>query len=287
MNSNWPSSTKQTDCGGDNGGSGGCDLKEFDDLSCTVVGNAAQAEYMKKYQPKLTERRARFETARTQYQQMRTTVAPTIKAIADIVGDPDKSLCQVPSDERDCLREAWYVVKAKLEDCGTSGGCCVPEPDTAFSSSLDETPTVPEVQAAIAAFDAQVTRVEKCFDTLISEPANLKKRVDELDSFVKAAQKNTDHAQAYAQMLWAKYRLDTIYWGFENSAAFEDCLCTALNASLAGRQALAALTGLAAELACQEEGKNERCTSLRAHVVDEIMSICRRRQPQTSTASAG
>jgi hypothetical protein len=284
----WPSDTKQTPTQGNDcdGGTenGDCDLAAYDDLSCTVDGISAEAEYLKKYKDKIIERRSKFDTTRTTYQQMLATVEPSITALRKFLADPDAALCQVDADDRRCLKDAWESVKQELEACGSDeGGCCVSAADRTFDARLDDTPTVPEIQALIARYEDQVGRVEACFDRLATEPAELKKRVDALEALVKQIKENKDLRQAYAQMLWAGYGLTTVYGGFANAASFENCLCIALNASLEGRRKLAWLSGQLAVLTCKAKARTTRCTWLRAHVVEEIVNRCRQKHTSAAT----
>ena len=150
------------------------------------------------------------------------------------------------------------------------------EEDATFEFELGENPTVAEIQALIVRFDAQVTRVEACFDKLFGEPAALKARVDKLVALMKQIKDDKDLRHGYALMLWGKDQLDAVYGGFANASAFEECLCTALNASLEGRRTLAHLANLQAVSSCKDLASTKRCTWLREHVVEEIVNRCQR-----------
>jgi hypothetical protein len=287
----WPSDTKQYQqqqqggpCGdGDGGGGGSCDLGAYDGLSCEVDGVAAEAEYLKKYKDKILARRTQFDTARSDYQKMLTAVKDQLTELKAFFADPDNLFCQVDAADRKCLRDAWATVRKELEACGGStGGCCVSEEDAKFEFELGENPTVAEIQALIVRFDAQVTRVEACFDTLIGEPGALRARVDKLLALMKQIKDDKDLRHGFALMLWGQDQLVVVHGGFAGASTFEECLCTALNASLDGRRTLAHLANLQAVSSCKDAARTKRCTWLREQVVDEIVNRCQRAAAATA-----
>lgn len=259
----------------------GCDLTGIDNLGCKVAGVAAEADYLKGHQAKLAERRTQFDTARTAYQKAFTDVTAQRTTIQEKLAKLKEQLCQVCAEDRTCLDEAWASVKAELEKCGTSGGCCVAEADRTIDSKVEggDTPAPEAVRAVITRLEAQAERVERCFSTLFAEPGELTKRATALATAVGKIQPNTDPVQAYAETLWAEHQLSTLDGGFATPAAFEDCLCIALKVSLELRQTLARLTGLAAERTCQHDKERTRCDWLLANVISEIIARCRRQRP--------
>jgi hypothetical protein len=261
-----------------------CDLTDFDSMNCQVEGIAAEAEYMKKYQEDLKRRRTQFDTVRTAYDAARNAVAEDLALITEQLKKlRDQLECQLDEKKRTCLTDAWREVAGQLEKCGGEQGCCVTEEQCNFEWQFVKKPTAPEVRALIEDFERRVTAAEKCFDDVLAkEPDELKKRVTALKEFVAAIAtaaadtKTTDYSRAFAELLWAEHRRRRIWLGFDNPNDFADCLCLALNCSLKGRRALAKLYGELKKLDCEDEKQKDRCTWLKANVVEEILAACRR-----------
>jgi hypothetical protein len=278
-----------------------CDLSDFDDVGCEVEGIAAEADYMKQHQDKLKQRRAQFDTARSAYDKSRGDVATDLWQIDEHLKRLREQLtCQLQKEQIQCLTDAWGKVAEQLYTCGAAQGCCVTEEQCRFEWSFDENPTAGAIGGLLEDFRRRVEAAETCFDTvLVKEPANLKIRVAELKTFAggiggsaatgTAASGATpsptspDYMRAFAQLLWAEYRRENIWLGFETAEEYTDCLCRALTCSLKGRQALARLTSMLAIIDCQAKRLSERCTWLRGNVVEQILADCRRMAPTSTT----
>lgn len=264
-----------------------CDVTGFDDLQCDGEGVTAEAEYLGEHREQLTERRSQFDGARTNYEAARNAAAEHLTWIdRQLARIRDQIECQLSEERRGCLDEAWEHVRRDLESesCGGDTACCAPE-NCDFELDLDEDATSADIQALIDRFDKLVEKAESCFDALIGEPEALADRITTLRDYVEqlaTAVCDTDapdFEHAYAKLLWAEYRRNTIWLRFDAADDYVDCLCRALNCSLKGRRALAKLAGMLATIECREQREHERCNWLREHVVEEVLAKCRRLRP--------
>jgi hypothetical protein len=271
-----------------------CDLGGFDSVNCEVKGIAAEAAYMQTYQDKLKGRRAQFDTTRPAYDTARGGAAADLQQITQQLKRlRDQLECQLGEEQRKCLTDAWHQVRQQLEDCGFEQGCCVTDEHCTFEWTLPDDAKAPAIRALIEDFERRVGAAEACFDNvLVKEPDELTKRVADLKAYVTgivtavADPKTTDYANAFAQLLWAEYRREKIWLGFDTANEYIDCLCLTLNCSLRGRRALAKLTGILAVLDCKDQSTTDRCSTLRNNVVAEILAACRRIcPPQQSTGT--
>lgn len=261
-----------------------CDLSGVDDLACESKGVADRAKYIADHDAALKDRRAKYDTTRAAYQTARATVAADVTGIRkDLHQIREQLRCQLDRETLECLDEAWIEVSERLERCGEPRtGCCVDECDFDDECEGHEDDDIHELTARIARIDRRVTAAEDCFDALAGEPAALTKRVADLRAAVNALlteisdPKTVDPKHAYATLRWLWHRYDDIWWGFPRVRDFQDCLCQALTCSVTGRRVLGILVGRLGVLECRKDAEDQRCETLRTHVVEEVLEACAR-----------
>ncbi|MQY12610.1 hypothetical protein SRB5_27460 [Streptomyces sp. RB5] len=262
-----------------------CDLSGVDDLACESRGVADRAKYIADHEAALKERRATYDTTRTAYTTARAAAAADVAAIRkDLHRIREQLHCQLDQDTTECLDEAWDEIRERLGHCGVPhAGCCVEDCDFDEECAGHEDDTIDELTARITRIDGRVTAAEACFDALTGEPAALTARVAGLRTAVDALlteisdPKTVDPKHAYATLRWLWSRYDGIWWGFPRVRDFQDCLCRALTCSVTGRRLLGVLTGRLGVLKCRKEAADQRCETLRTHVVDEVLAAYARR----------
>jgi predicted nucleic acid-binding Zn-ribbon protein len=279
MASTYPSS-REHDHDHDGGHSKGCpecDLGALDDLKCEAEGIKAQAEYTAAKQADLDKRRTQFDGARKAYSDARADVRDDIKEIRDqLTRLLDQLRCQLPEHVIDCLDRAWREVRERLEKCGMPTGCCIDD-ECEFDTDYKDVAT-DDLQKRKADYERRVKAAEDCFDALIKEPEELKKRVADLKAALEALAKDmadpkSDPKQSYARALWYWRRLEDIWLGFEHANEYHDCLCQALMCSVKGHKAIAVLVGQIAVRDCRDKAEKARCDWLKANVVAEILAV--------------
>jgi hypothetical protein len=256
-----------------------CDLGALDDLKCVAKGVKAQADYNAGKQAELDERRTKLDGARAAYSEARAKARDDVKEIRhQLTRIRDQLVCQLPEDVLECLREAWEEVRERLEYCGMPSGCCIDD-DCEFDEGCEDVSS-DDLEKRKAEYERRVKAAEACFDQLITEPADLAKRVADLKADVEALAKDTtDARQSYAKFLWYWRRLEDIWLGFEHASEYYDCLCQALMCSVKGHAAIGVLVGEIAVRTCREEAEKARCETLKTHVVDEILARCHKHTP--------
>ena len=259
-----------------------CDLRGMDDLACESKGVADRAKYIADHAAAQATRRTQYDTTRAAYTTARAHVAPDVVGIRkDLHQVREQLRCQLDHETITCLDEAWEEVAERLKHCGEPRtGCCVEECDFDEACRGYEDDDIHELTARIARIERRVAAAEACFDKLVTEPEALVQRVAQLRTAVDALlteisdPKTVDPKHAYATLRWLWHRYDGIWWGFPRVRDFQDCLCQALTCSVTGRRVLGILTGRLGVLQCRKDAEDERCRSLRAHVVQEILEIC-------------
>jgi hypothetical protein len=257
-----------------------CDVGALDDLACESEGIKAQAEYTASKETDLKRRRTAFDTAKAEYATARTDAAAQVNELRHRLTQLREQLrCRLSRRVIECLEEAWNEVRDELRECGAvEAGCCLGD-DEQCEFETGEEGSDQDLRARKAEFERRVKAAEDCFDALILEPAALTQRVADLKLEVDAITAEaadpatTDVKHTYARLLWAWQRLVDIWLGFEDVNAYNDCLCRGLACSVRGHKAIAVLVGELAVRACREQAEQARCTTLRTHVVDEILSV--------------
>jgi hypothetical protein len=261
-----------------------CDLSGVDELACESKGVADRAKYIADHAAALQDRRTKYDTTRAAYTTARATVAADVAALRkDLRQIREQLRCQLDGETLECLDEAWAEVAGRLEDCGEPRtGCCVEECHFDDECEGYEDDDIDQLTARIAGIEGRVTAAEACFDALAGEPAALARRVADLRAAVDALlteisdPKTVDPKHAYATLRWLWHRYDDIWWGFPRVHDFQDCLCTALKCSVTGRRVLGILVGRLGVLKCRKDAEDQRCETLRTHVVEEVLEACAR-----------
>jgi hypothetical protein len=221
-----------------------------------------------------------YDTARVAYGAARNEAGPVVYSVRQQLEHVTEQIrCLINDSEVvDHLDRAWRRVKRRLRHCTEREGCCT---DDNCSEEFDTDVTdhgIEVIEARIAQYEHRTTEAEKCFKRLTEEPDRLRARVDvvkqevtDLVAEVGGDSATTDYKRLYAKALVADWKLDRIWWGFDHTHDYVDCLCETLQCSLRGRAALSELTGELALRNCMRARKDERCRHLRDNVVDGVI----------------
>ncbi|MGC0398682.1 multidrug efflux pump subunit AcrA (membrane-fusion protein) [Streptomyces sp. SAI-126] len=257
-----------------------CDPSGLDSLTCEAEGIKKQAEVTTAAATKLAERRTKYDSARTNYTQSRSDAEKTVDESRRQHEQLVERLKCALDDRRVIKRlgRALDTVRAKLAECGGSGGCCAEE-ECDFDTDVSDAPLT-ELYARRADITRHIEQAEKCFDDLIDEPEQLTKRV----AAIKAELAQTGEALGkadkgqlvglYARLLIVDQGLDDVWRGFATANDYVDCLCRALTCSLKGWQAVAVVEGAIAAAECREKADEARCAALRVpkNLVEELLA---------------
>lgn len=264
-----------------------CSPEALDPLRCRAEGVKQQAAYDEQHKDGPSP--DQYEAARLQYGKARHDATPAVAKIREQLAQvTDKLRCLIDDSEVvECLDEAWYDVRRRLEACHPQLGCCVDDEgdfDTDVSGCGIET-----LKARIAEYEHRTEAAEKCFAALLKEPGNLTKRVSDLEAEVSGIDKDicdeesADRKMLYARALVARWHLEEVWWGFDHPHDYVDCVCLALRISLRGRAALSRLTGELAVRTCLIQAREGRCKTLREKIaeaiIEEYVRRCRPRHP--------
>lgn len=268
-----------------------CDTRGMDDLQCEAAGVKAESDELAAVATALAKRRTAFETARSAYTRARDLANVSVDKLADDVESLLRDTrCLLNRDVQACIDQAFSQVLECLDDCATTGGCCVDE-GCGFG---DQSWTVGQMDD----LRVQVEKVEKCFDeVLVAEPAGMTARVAAVQALVDqlnvalAAKPREDPSRLYARAKHVEWKLASVWESFADANEFQNCLCRGLTCSLRGRQWLAQLAGKKAYQECQEASRLRRCTWLRDNIVDETLAtrliLCPPGSPSAGAADPG
>jgi hypothetical protein len=252
-----------------------CRPEALDPLGCRARGVKEEAAYDEQH--KDGPNPDQYETARLQYGKARHDATPTVAKIREQLAQAtDKLKCLIDDSEIiECLDEAWHDVERRLEACDPRLGCCVDE-EGDFDTDVSEC-GIETLKARIAEYEHRTDAAEKCFATLLKEPAELTKRVSDLEAEVAGIDKDIcdeesgDRKMLYARALVAYRHLDEVWWGYDHPHDYVDCVCLALRISLRGRAALSRLTGELAVRTCLIEARESRCKTLHGKIAEAII----------------
>jgi hypothetical protein len=238
----------------------------------------AQLEYTKAHSDALEAARDAYAQARTDYREHRHEAALKVQDMKHQVKHLlERIRCLIEQDRViRCLDQAFCEVEGQLDCCEGPLGCCV--------QTIEFDPVPPEnyrkLQRRIAHYQAYVDSAKACFDVLVLEPGKLTERVDaakaDLDAILAALADDAakiDLKKQYATALVLKRRLERIWLGYADNAAYVDCLCLALTTWSAGVEAVSLLTGAQAMQDCQRAAAKAWCEKLTAAPVVEILVI--------------
>jgi hypothetical protein len=261
-------------------GCGGCDTTLIDTLRCKAEGVAAEAAYNAQYQKDVGDAQAEFNDICNTYRATRTEVKLEINQMRhDTKRAIERIRCMIKQHRVvECLDEAWCEVEHELHCC-TQTGCCVKPENCKFP--LPEAGTCDtELKKLIAEYTDHTDKAKACFTSLKGESPALKQRVrdrkaelDDIQAKLNANDPATDLKRLYAGALVLRYRLKHIWNGFEETKEFVDCLCHALTCWTEGSGQIAVLKGQLAVRECWEKAKEDRCTYIKEHTVDEILTV--------------
>lgn len=253
-----------------------CSPGALDPYHCRAEGVKAEADYDASHQD--GPHPDQYEQARLDYGKARHDAIPVVDEIrSQLAHVTDQLKCIIDDRETvQCLDEAWLEVKERLKVCAHRLGCCVDD-DGDFRTDVTDC-GIEVISARIAEYEHRTGEAEKCFASLLKEPADLTDRVAKLKAKVAGIASDvggdaatTDFKRLYARALDAQRDLDEIWRGFPHAHDYADCLCLALRISLLGLAALARLTGELAVRKCRIAACEARCEHLCGHVVEAII----------------
>jgi hypothetical protein len=261
-----------------------CDTKLIDQLKCEAEGVAAEAAYNAEYQGEVTAAQVKFNEIRNKYRATRTEVTADVHDMHHHTKRLiDRIKCLINQKRVvECLDEAWCEVKETLTCCPKDGGCCVDPAECVFpipDENTCEGEWETELKALITTYSEHAATAKACFETLSGEPDALAQRVrdrkaepDEIMAKLGGDDAARDLKRLYASAVVLKYRLANIWNGFKETKDFVDCLCQALTCWTKGSAAVAVLKNKLAVLQCKKKAETDRCTYIKEHTVDEILT---------------
>jgi hypothetical protein len=263
-----------------------CDTKLIDDLKCEAEGVAAEAAYNAEYQKDVTAAQSQFNDIRNKYRSTRTDVALDVHDMSHQTKKVlDRVRCLIKQHRVvECLDESWEEVRCELtsEKCYTSG-CCV-KPELCKFDVPENVTCETDLTTLITKYIDHAAKAHACFTTLTGEPDALSQRVrdrkaelDDILAKLNGDAATTDLKRLYASALVLRYRLKNIWNGFKEPKDFVDCLCRALTCWTEGSATVAILKHKLAVLQCHDKADADRCTYVKEHTVDEVLTVYEKR----------
>ncbi len=289
-------------------GEGECKLHLIDCMKCKADGIAAQAAYNAATTPDLEGAQAAYDSTRKDYRSKRRDVSLQVQDMRhQIKGLVERVRCSIKQEKVvECLNEAWDRIARDLNTCAGPGGCCADVIDCDFdvtgAGDWDCDPDRPhedylpdeeyqELVNTITQYQARVDKAKQCFNDLLTEPAALVQRVqdvkaeiDAINAALVADPAVTDLKTVYAQALVARWHIRRIWHGFDETKDFVECLCRALTCWSTGANAISLLTGKQAFEDCKRAASKKRCDDLQTNTVEEILALYDKICPRSECA---
>ena len=291
-------------------GEGECKPHLIDCLKCKADGIAAQAAYNAATTPNLEAAQAAYDTTRKDYRTKRRDVSLQVQDMRHQIKHlVERVRCSIKQEKVvQCLNEAWSRIAQDLDTCAGPGGCCADVIDCDFDitgADWDCDPDRPyqdylpdqeyqELVNTITHYQARVDKAKQCFNDLLTEPAALVQRVqdvkteiDAINAALAADPAVTDLKMVYAQALVARRNIRLVWNGFDEAKDFVDCLCRALTCWTTGANAISLLTGKLAFEDCKRAASKKRCDDLRTNTVEEILALYDKLCPRSECTEDG
>jgi hypothetical protein len=226
-----------------------------------------------------------YATARNEYAAARSAAKPDVEAAHSQLESVRQRLhCFVSDEDRECLHEAYDRIHAEIVDCAGEPGCCVDE--CRVNNEVPPDSTVSSLSGRIAHYRRQYDSAAACFTSLLAETTVVPTRAAAARTEVEAiaaalsgeaaaAEPVPDYSRLYVRALVVQHALKIggVYAGFENVAAYTDCLCSALMCALRTWSAVVDLEGARAELVCREDSARDACQRKQDQIVDEVLTV--------------
>ena len=281
---------------------------DIDKIKCQAVGDKARSDYIsvkaegeeKSLAEAMQDRQTILDELPARYAKQRQQTLDLAKTTRTTIASLYKALCDYPDkDTRTLFDEAWQRVLGRVKSCTGTPSWCPPKSDCEFSfNPNDDTQKLTMVRHR---FERQVVKAEQQFDEMADEPADLKKRGEDVVKEVNAIkvkidgpatpatpaapaaaagaaaaaeQPPRDDEAIYAALLVAEYHAqdETLLNGIPNAAALEHYLGVNLTCSVHGRRALKTVVGILAERECTKLRKQTRCNALQADLSKELLA---------------
>jgi hypothetical protein len=260
---------------------GGCDLGAIEDLSCNVKRFQRQAEVAAESLTILTDARAKFGTARADYQAARDATQADVRDAKTQLDETVETLeCKIDDSDEECVRRALDKVITAIRECAGEPGCCAGPDDFDSAWECDQEP-LSALAGRIDQYRKDVAVSTDCFAALIKEQADLPARAASIKAEVASiaadlcADGNAkDLVRLYVRALVAKWQLKPkqLWKGYNTVNDYVDCLCTSLTNAMHGWEAIAILEGIRAECECKATGKAAACEKKQGDIVAEVLA---------------
>ncbi|MGC5075673.1 hypothetical protein [Agrococcus sp. DT81.2] len=277
-----PDSDEQRDCR-PSPPAGGCDASStIDQRRCRDKGLTAQLEYSKGHEQALDDAKKTYDQARVGYREKRHEAVLKVQDMKHQVKHLMASIkCLIEQDRVvRCLDDAFAEVCVQLDCCEGPGGCCARDVQFDHEPPPEGENGDRKLGRRIERYKDEIAKAKACFETLAGEPAALSARVDDVKRDLDAIQAaladdaaKVDLKKQYASALIAKRKLAHVWNGFDDTTAYVDCLCHALNTWSAGVDAVSLLIAVQAMRACAKESEQEWCRALIGGPVAEILVV--------------
>ncbi|WP_018353256.1 hypothetical protein [Longispora albida] len=279
-------------------GCGDCQPGLIDCLRCRTQAIARQAEYNATAQPELEAAQKAYEEARRAYRAKRRDVSLEVQDLRHEnkrLLDRLRCLIKQESVVR-CLDDAWCEIAGELDTCTGTPICCsekvtpapeVPDVDWDCGAPLLTDDEYEALEAGATAHRNRADKFKACFESLVKEPEELGKRVQEIRAAIDAItaglaadSATVDLKELYAKALVARRHLRLVWNGFNEAKDYADCLCRTLTCWSSASAAISKLLGRLAFEECRRAADQARCEELRKNTVDQILTRYEKLCPQ-------
>ncbi|SEI83093.1 hypothetical protein [Demequina mangrovi] len=254
----------------------------IDERKCRDAGLSAQLEYSSAHAEDLAAAKGQYDEARKQYREKRREAVLKVQDMKHQVKHLiERIKCLIEQDRViRLLDEAYDDVSEQLDCCEGCGECCAEEREFDTDPPKETDKGDRKLAHRIERYESWIDEAKECFATLAGEPDALEARVaevkQELDGILAALADDAakvDLKRQYVQARVTHRKLCRIWNGFDDTAAYVDCLCTALTTWSAGVDAVAVLKGEAAVRECTRQSDEDWCAALTGGPVDEILGM--------------
>ncbi|MBA2300996.1 MAG: hypothetical protein H0W08_00015, partial [Acidobacteria bacterium] len=257
-----------------------CDLGAIEDLACSAKRFQKQADVANGSLAALTEARAKFATARADYQAARDIAQANVRTAKTQLADVLETLrCKIDDSDEDCVKRAFQNVVVAIRACAKEPGCCAGPGD--FDPTWDSDEPLSALVGRIEQYRSDVAVSTDCFAALVKEQTDLPARAAAIKTEVAAIatglaadSPDKDLVRLFARALVARWQLKQrqVWLGYATVNDYVDCMCTSITNAMKGWEAIAILEGIRAELDCKAAAAAAACEKKQQDIVAEVMA---------------
>jgi hypothetical protein len=257
-----------------------CDLGAIEDLACSAKRFQKQADVANSSLVELTQARAKFATARADYQAARDNAQANVRSTKTQLADSLETLeCKVDKPDRECVNRAFKNVVTAIRACAKEPGCCTGPGE--FDPTWDPEEPLSALVGRIEQYRRDVAVSTECFAALVKEQTDLparaaaiKAEVAKIAKELAADSPDKDLVRLLARALVVQWQLRPIqlWLGYTTVNDYVDCMCASITNAMKGWEAVAILEGIRAELDCKATAAAAACEKKQLDIVAEVMA---------------